>query len=171
MSGSTVKKVLLERFDRTLLKGFVNPASYLQPEGAELLSPEGNVTTIPYNQIKAISFVRDLEGLPIFGERREFLSRPKASGLWLALTFRDQTRMEGMLANELLQLDGVGYTVSPPEVTGNTQRVFVPRPALESVVVLGVVGSALRKRKGDTPAELRQIRLFSEEESSADRTR
>jgi hypothetical protein len=32
MAGSTAKKVVVRRFDRETLTGFVNPFSYLQPQ-------------------------------------------------------------------------------------------------------------------------------------------
>ena len=44
MAGSTTKKVLIRRFDREALTGFVNAQSYLQPAGVELLSPSGAPT-------------------------------------------------------------------------------------------------------------------------------
>jgi hypothetical protein len=82
-------------------------------------------------------------------------------GLWVSLRFRDGEVMEGILPNNLLQVEHHGFAVVPPDPSGNRQRVFVPRAALQSVEVLGVVGSPLRKRKAK-PAPAGQIGLFDE---------
>jgi hypothetical protein len=82
-------------------------------------------------------------------------------GLWVRLEFRDSDVMEGILANNLLQLEPYGFSVTPPDPYSNQQRIFIPRTALRAMAVLGVVGSPLKKRKArPTPKE--QIGLFEE---------
>lgn len=169
MSGSTTKKVILDRFDRERIRGFVQPQSYLQVAGVEVMSQDGSVGLIPYAQIKAVSFVRDLAGPGVFSERREFLARPKALGLWVELKFRDGDLLQGVLPNNLQMLEPQGYAFSPPETAGNAQRVFVPRQALEEVLVLGVNGT--RKKPAGRAADSQQIRLFEEAEPVATRVR
>lgn len=161
MSGSTAKKVILERFDRDRIRGFVHAQTYLREAGLEVLSPDGSVAVVPYAQVKAVSFVRDLEGSGVLGERREFLARPKTAGVWVELQFRDGERLEGVIPNNLLTLEPQGVTLTPPEAAGNAQRVFVPRQALSQVQVLGVVGG--KRRKPGREAEPQQIRLFAED--------
>lgn len=161
MTSSTVKKVILDRFDRPAMAGYVNLPAYLTADGVEFLSQDGSCSVVPYGQIKAVSFVRDLMGQGVFGDRQEFLARPKLAGLWLEFQFRDGDSLQGHIANDLLGLDSAGYSFTPPDVTGNAQRVFVPRQALRSVAVLGVVGSK-QPRGRQRPEETRQIRLFSE---------
>ena len=46
MSSSTTKKVVVRRFDRENLIGFINPLSYLQPQAVELLKPDGALVDI-----------------------------------------------------------------------------------------------------------------------------
>jgi hypothetical protein len=160
LSASTPKKAILRRFEKEPLAGYVNPISFLQPTGVEVLSAEGRVTTVPYEEIKTVSFVRDFEGSGDAG-RRVFNTRPKIEGLWLSLEFRDGEALEGVLPNDLLQLERFGFTVIPPDSYSNNQRVFVPRAALRSAEVLGVVGSPLRRRRAKAvPKE--QIGLFDE---------
>ena len=160
MASSTTKKAVIRRFQKEPLAGYVNPASYLQPAGVDLLSAQGNVSTVPYEEIKTISFVRDFEDAGDTG-RRVFNTRPKMEGLWVSLQFRDGEVMEGIMPNNLLQWEPYGFTVIPPDPYSNQQRVFIPRAAVESVVVLGVVGSPLKKRKAKAvPKE--QIGLFDE---------
>jgi hypothetical protein len=159
LAGSTTKKAVIRRYQREALAGYVNPASFLQPAGVELISEEGRATLVPYAEIKTVAFVREFSDGE--GERRVFFTRPKMEGLWVSLKFRDGEVMEGVLPNNLLQRDEQGFMIVPPDPAGRQQRIFVPRAALQSAEVLGVVGSPLRKRKARTAAK-EQIRLFEE---------
>jgi hypothetical protein len=160
LAASTTKKAVVRRFDREPLCGYVNPVSFLQPGGVELLSVEGNIAAIPYADIKTIAFVRDFtpSDQP---ERRVFQSRPKMEGLWVVLQFRDGDALEGIMPNNLLQVERYGFTVVPPDSASNQQRIFAPREALRAVEVLGVVGSPLKRRK-TKPGTKEQISLFDE---------
>jgi len=160
LAGSTTKKAVIRRYERESLAGYVNPGSFLQPEGVELLSEDGKVSSVPYPEIKSIAFVRDFEGAAT-PERLVFNTRPKMAGLWVSLQLRDGEVMEGMLPNNLLQLEHYGFTVIPPDPYSNQQRIFVPKVSLHSVEVLGVVGSPLKKRKPKVAAK-DQIPLFDE---------
>ena len=142
------------------MAGYVNPASFLQPEGVELLSDLGHASIIPYPEIKLVAFVKEFEGAAE-PERQVFQTRPKMAGLWVNLRFRDGSVLEGIIPNDLMLLEGSGFTVIPPDSFGNQQRVWAPRASLVSVEVLGVVGSPLKKRKAK-PAPKEQIGLFDE---------
>jgi len=158
LAGSTTKKAILRRFEKEPLAGYVNPLSFLQPEGVEVLSALGRVTLVPYGEIKTVSFVRDFEDAGDAGQR-VFHSRPKMEGLWLSLEFRDGEVMDGLMPNNLLQLEAYGFTFVPPNTAAAQQRVFAPRAALSEVQVLGVVGSPLRPAK-PKPKPKEQIELF-----------
>jgi hypothetical protein len=160
LAGSTTKKAIIRRYDREALAGYLNPLSFLQPDGVELLSAQGAITFVPYSEIKTISFVRDFdEGAG--SDRRVFHTRPKMEGLWVSLRFRDGEVLEGVMPNNLLQIEPYGFAVVPPDPYSSSHRIFVPRAALVSVEVLGVVGSPLRKRRAK-PAPAGQIGLFDE---------
>jgi hypothetical protein len=159
LAVSTTKKVLVTRFDREPLAGFVNPNSYLQAEGLELLSQGGAVSVVPYAEIKLVCFVRDFQQGEPRRELRLFTTRPKMEGLWVRLSFRDGDVMDGMLANNLLQMDSYGVSVIPPDPGFQNQRIFVPKAALSIVQVLGVVGSPLRMRKAK-PTAKEQLEMF-----------
>jgi len=152
LAGSTTKKAIIRRYDREALAGYLNPVSFLQPAGVELLTPEGNISTVPYIDIKSIWLVRDLEQPPE-PERLVFQTRPKMEGLWVGFQFRDGELMEGILPNNLLQIEHYGFWIVPPDSFGSQQRVFLPRASLRAVEVLGVVGSPLKKRKAKAGAK------------------
>jgi hypothetical protein len=159
LTGSTNKKVVVERFEREPLTGFVNPQTWLLPDGLELISLSGSVSSVPYQDVKAVGFVRDFGPSVLAGERRIFTARPKSEGLWVRMHFRDGDCMDGLLPNNLLQFSQYGYTVVPPDSMSNNQRIFVPRAALADLKVLGVIGSLLKRRKRAAPT-LDQIKLF-----------
>jgi hypothetical protein len=161
MATSTTKRAMVRRFDRETLSGYINPLSYLQPTGIEWLSLTGLTSILSYDEIKAISFVRDFaEGVE--NERRTFFTRPKMAGLWVSFLLRDGERMEGILPNNLLSLEPYGFTIVPPDPFANTQKVWIPRTAVQSAEVLGVVGSSAKVRK-PKPAAKEQIGLFDQE--------
>ncbi|HKD09032.1 MAG TPA: hypothetical protein VKB79_24225 [Bryobacteraceae bacterium] len=150
MASSTAKKVVVRRFDRETLSGFVNPYTYLQHQAIEVLRPDGALALLPYTEVKSVSFVKDFEGAQETG--RIFMTRPKLEGLWVRMVFQDGEVMDGILPNNLLTWDIAGFTVTPPEPDGNSQKIFVPRQALRGIQILGVVGSPLRTKKKKAPA-------------------
>jgi hypothetical protein len=159
LTPSTKKKALVRRYDRETLAGWINPSTFLQPEGIELMTEQGGVVMLPYREVKDVCFVREWDGgLP---DRQAFLTRPKMAGLWINLRYRDGESLEGIIPNNLMGLDPGGFSVIPPDPFANTQRIFVPRSALAGVEVLGVVGSPLRKRK-PKPAAQEQGGLFDQ---------
>lgn len=159
MAGSTNKKVMIRRFDRESLPGFVNPQAYLQAGGVEILTASGNLLVVPYEDIKALYFVRDFDAGEPSAESRLFQNRPKMNGVWIRMRFRDGEVMDGLMPNNLLQLEAYGFTFVPPNAGANSQKVFVPRAALAELQIVGVVGSPLRPRKA-RPKPEEQIELF-----------
>lgn len=160
MAVSTNKKVTCIRFDRDLLTGFVQPATYLQSEGLELLSPSGNVTVLPYQDLKCVCFVRDWDSPDKILDKKSFASRPKQEGLWVRFAWRDGESMEALLPNRLLELEPLGFMVVPPDPGGTAQKLFLPRLALKEMIVLGVVGSQIRQARKPKPPAPNQIQLF-----------
>ena len=160
MVASANKKVLVARFDREALPGFLQTPGGFTAEGVELLTPSGNLIRIPYAETKAVCFVRDFDNGDTWLEHRAFATRPKSPGLWVRLRFRDGDSMEGTVANNLLLLDPAGFQIVPPDPTFQNQRIFVPKAALTEVQVLGVIGSPLRRRFAKEAGKTDQIELF-----------
>ena len=159
MAGSTNKKVVIRRFERESVAGVVNPGTYLRPAGVEVLTQSGSVVVIPYAEIKAVCFVRDFGSSESPAGPRLFQARPKTEGLWVRMRLLDGELMDGLLPNNLLQLEPFGFTVIPPNPSSRNQRVFVPRSALLEFHVLGVVGSPLRPRRRK-PLPKTQMEMF-----------
>ena len=162
MAQSTNKKVLLTRFDREPVEGFVHASTGFDQAEIELLTPSGTLLKIPVSDTKAVCFVRDFDAGETWLDHRSFLTRPKTPGIWVRLLFRDGDSVEGMLANNLLLVDPAGFSIIPPDPTFQNQRIFVPKAALREVQVLGVVGSPLKRRPSKKTAAEEQLEMFRE---------
>lgn len=156
---STHKKVIVRKMGRDSLSGYVSPANFVADGKLELLNTTGKLVQIELSEIKRVDFVRDFAegGAPV---RKTFTTRPRTEGLWVRLKFTDNDVLEGMMPNDLNQIAGDGFLVTPPDTRGNIQRIFVPKSALEEISVLAVIGhaQARRKRTEDT----QQVGLFTE---------
>jgi len=149
----------VERFEREAVHGFANPISFGVGDELELLSVAGAVQLVRWAEIRMVRFVREFQSAKTV-ERQAFLTRPKSTGLWVQMQFRDGEFLEGLLPNTLLLTDPAGFTVTPPDTTGNTQKLYVPRSALVGMQVLGVVGSPLGKSRKKDMGPKTQIGLF-----------
>jgi hypothetical protein len=160
-STSTRKKVVVLLMDRTPLKGYLNASSLGRAEAIDLLTPEGEHVEVAADDVKSVYFVRVFPDT-FDPERKVFLSRPKLDGLWVRLRFRDQDVMEGIVANDLLELLDNGVQLTPPDIHGNNLRLFIPRSAIAEVKVLGVVGASRQTRRESGRVPTSQTKLFNE---------
>lgn len=159
---STHKRVIVRKLDRDSVSGYVGP-HYLMDNKIELLNAAGKLVTVPLEEIKAVYFVRDFEASEEV-VRKSFPSRPRAEGLWVRVTFKDQEILEGLMGNELSQFIAEGFLLAPPDTRGNAQRIFVPRTSLLSFTVLSVIGGVAMGKKRPTGVGVVQSRLFVENE-------
>lgn len=144
MTTGSTKKAMVYRFERELLGGFVDSGLPFDAGQVQFLNPAGVVHNIPIEHVKLVCFVRDwIEGPAWL--RNQYAVRPRQQGLWVRLKFRDGEVLEATMPNTLGALDPVALTISPPEAAAGVQRVLVPRQAIETFEVLGVVGSPLKK--------------------------
>jgi hypothetical protein len=155
---STHKKIIVRKMDRDSVSGYVSPAEFVRDGKLTLLNTSGTVIAIDLREIKGVYFVRE------FGDseslvRKTFTSRPRSEGLWVRLRFKDSEILEGLMSADLSQTTPEGFLISPPDQRSNTQRIFVPRTALESLTVLAVIGASRRKRRAE---DQRQVTMFEE---------
>jgi hypothetical protein len=161
-STSTRKRVVIRKLDKGLVKGFLDPKGYLTPD-LEVLDREGRLIHVPMVGVKGVFFVRDFEGNPERPERKIFRSRPRLAGLWVRMTFKDTEVLEALLANDLLDVDPLGFLVTPPDVYSNNLRIFIPRTALTRMEVLGVITDGVVKRMSQRAAQARIMTASSDQ--------
>jgi Family of unknown function (DUF6982) len=160
-SASTRKKVVVLLMDRTPVQGYLIAASLGKAETIDLLTPDGEHVEIAPDDVKSVYFVREFPET-FAPERKVFLSRPKLDGLWVRLRFRDEDVMEGIVANDLLELLDSGVQLTPPDIHGNNLRLFIPRSAIAEMKVLGVVGASRQTRRDSGVVPTLQAKLFNE---------
>jgi hypothetical protein len=144
--ASTLKKVVVLLLDRKAVRGYLKPSGLGDAEKIEVLTLDGEQESLRLADVKSVYFVREFKD-PFEPERKTFLSRPKLDGLWVRLRFRDDDSMEGIVANNLLELLDTGVRLTPPDLHGNVLHMFIPRTALAEMKVLGVVGVARRSAR------------------------
>lgn len=159
---STHKKVIVRRFDPwgDAIPGYVG-AAFLASGNLELMNTSGKVVTISLAEIKGVYFVRDFNEAEAVA-RKTFTTRPRTEGLWVRLRFQDNEVLEGMMPNELLSLPSEGIFVNPPDTRSNTQRIFVPRSALQELSVLSVIGGPMQRRRRASAGAEEQFPMFGE---------
>ncbi|MGI4853756.1 MAG: DUF6982 domain-containing protein [Janthinobacterium lividum] len=171
--STSLKKVVLRRFSPGPLWGYL-PAGDLLPAGSAdalgLLDLSGRVQSIPLADVKYVCYVRDFNtsdnANPERLSRKTFLGRPRTEGLWLRLGLRDGDLLEGLAALDSSFADGWaedrGVYLIPPDIRGNTQRLYVPRAAIASMEMVAVVTTPSRKRTlNKAQVEEAQPDLFS----------
>ncbi|MGB0035177.1 MAG: hypothetical protein WBP79_06860 [Candidatus Acidiferrales bacterium] len=162
--ASTHKKVVVLLLDATPVQGYLNPMMLGRAEMIDLLTPDGEHREIALKDVKSVYFVREFTE-SFEPDRKTFLSRPKLDGLWVRLRFRDEDVIEGIVSNDLLDMLDSGVQLTPPDLHGNSLRMFIPRTALAEMKVLGVVGVARRTPhpvRGARAPIAAQSKLFGE---------
>ena len=164
--ASQRKPVIVRKFSRDWFAGYASPS--LPPEAPELeiLDQTGKVLRFLWDSVKWVCYVRDFPANPadqLNPERllhKRFSVRPRTAGLWLRMTLADGDELEGLAANDGSLIQGSGLLMIPPDMRSNTQRIFVPRQAIQSLEVVSLIGAPGR-RKPTEPLE--QPELFSPE--------
>jgi hypothetical protein len=173
--ASGQKKVIIRRFDDELHWGYLPQEIALLHGYVELIDPAARVTPILLKEIKWIAYVRDFNlndsHLPERLERKKFAARPRTEGVWVRMRLTDGDALEGLVQFNRTLLDSLadstGIFLTPPDTRGNTQRLFVPRTAIESIEAMGLIQpSASKAAKPGRPEPEPQPSLFGGEPES-----
>ena len=98
---------------------------------------------------------------------KRFAIRPRTPGLWLRMTLTDDEELEGLAANDRSLVEGAGLLLTPPDTRSNTQRIYVPRQAIQTLEVVSMIGAAGRKRTEAAGRATEQPELFPQEPGGA----
>lgn len=165
------KKVIVRRFSAGCLPGYL-PGSGLLADGAPgalgVLDLSAKVVLLPLDDVKYVAYVRDFnpsDAEPERLTRKTFAGRPRTEGLWVRLFLRDGDLLEGLAALDLAFADGWtadgGVSLIPPDIRGNTQRLFVPRASIDRMEIVAAITTPSRKVPAtSTPEDDRQTDLF-----------
>jgi len=172
--ASARKSVIVRKFSRDWCAGYAGADFGQQQAELEFLDLGGKVVRIGWEQVKWVCYVRDFpagqadQANPERLVRKRFSLRPRAAGVWLRLTLSDGDELEGLAANDRSLVDGAGLLLTPPDTRSNTQRIYVPRQAIQALEVVSLIGAAGRKRvEAARPDEEQQPGLFGSAEDGS----
>jgi len=171
--ASVRKPVIVRKFSRDWFAGYAGPGFGRDSAELEILDLTGKVVRMSWGQVKWVCYVRDLPGAsadqtnPERLQRRRFSIRPRTAGLWMRLTLSDGEELEGLAANDQTLVEGAGLLLTPPDIRSNTQRIYVPRQAIQSLEVLSLIGAPGRKRTPPASRESGQPELFPGDSESS----
>lgn len=153
--ASSRKPVIVRKFSRDWVAGYADAAFAQDAQALEILDPAGKVVSIGWDSVKWVCYVRDFPaGEQTNPERllqKRFTVRPRAAGLWLRMTLTDGEELEGLAANDRSLIEGAGLLLTPPDTRSNTQRIYIPRQAVQTLEVVSLIGAAARKRATSQP--------------------
>jgi hypothetical protein len=153
---SARKPVIVRKLSREWYAGYAAAALGQNAAELEILDQTGKVMRIGWDQVKWVCYVRDFPSLSQTADQanperlmhKRFSVRPRAAGLWLRMTLADGDELEGLASNDLSLVQGTGLLLTPPDTRSNTQRIYVPRQAIQSLEVVSLIGAAARRRTG-----------------------
>lgn len=164
--ASARKPVIVRKFTRDWFAGYARPSFGQDAPELEILDMGGKVLRLGWESVKWVCYVRDLP-TPVSDQanperllHKRFTVRPRAAGVWLRMTLTDGDELEGLAANDRTLVDGAGLLLTPPDMRSNTQRIYVPRPAILELEVVGLIGAPSRKRLAGLSRSEEQPELF-----------
>lgn len=163
--ASVRKPVIVRKFSRDWYAGYASVSFGQLAAELEILDPSGKVLLLPWDQVKWVCYVRDFpsptvdQGNPERLMHKRFSVRPRTAGLWLRMTLQDGDELEGLAANDLSLIHGAGLLLTPPDTRSATQRIYVPRQAIQSLEVVSLIGSPGRRR-AEAAAREKELELF-----------
>jgi hypothetical protein len=169
--ASVRKPVVVRKFSRDWCAGYAGASFGQDAPELEILDLSGKVLRIGWDAVKWVCYVRDFPaGEQANPERllhKRFATRPRTAGLWLRMTLTDGDELEGLAANDRSLIEGAGLLLTPPDTRSNTQRIYVPRQAIQTLEAVSLIGVGNRRRTGAAGQPLEQPELFPREAGSA----
>jgi hypothetical protein len=174
--ASARKPVIVRKFSRDWCAGYAAPSFGQETAELELLDLTGKLLHIGWGEVKWVCYVRDFAAPSSAADQanperllhKRFAVRPRTAGLWLRITLTDGEELEGLAANDRSLVDGAGLFLTPPDTRSNTQRIYLPRQAIQTLEVVGLIGAAGRKQPGAQRRPLEQPELFPREPDAAE---
>jgi hypothetical protein len=162
--SSSRKKAIFRKFSRDWLAGYLPAAEFARDGRVEMLDLDGKVVQIDVDELKWICYVRDFNSGEINNPerlvRKTFAGRPRGEGLFVRVRLKDGDLIEGLAANDVSLVSSDGLFLTPPDLRSNTQRLWLPRTAVEELEVVAVIGGAKKKAAAAEEAETAQEKLF-----------
>jgi hypothetical protein len=152
----TRKPVIVRKLSRDWCAGYADASLGQNPTDLEILDTGGKVLHLDWDAVKWVCYVRELPSPNASSDQtnperllhKRFAVRPRTAGLWLRLTLSDGDELEGLAENDRSLIDGTGLLLTPPDTRSNTQRIYVPRQAIQKLEIAALIGVGGRRRPG-----------------------
>jgi hypothetical protein len=169
--ASARKPVIVRSFSGEWFAGYAGAGFDQNAAELEILDLAGKVLRIGWEQVKWVCYVRDIPAPSSQTDQtnperllhKRFSIRPRTPGIWLRMTLTDGEELEGLAANDRSLIEGAGLLMTPPDTRSNTQRMYVPRQAIQTLEVVGLIGAASRKQPFAAGQREKQPELFPAE--------
>jgi hypothetical protein len=128
------RNLVVARFlDRRVLKGTTNDFSTTRPSFHLTLADGGQVVAVPTKDLKAVFFVRSLQGDSTRADLQGFVAGPgeTAMGRKIAVLFQDGELVCGYAQS--WSPERGGFFVTPADSASNNHRVFVIAAAAREI--------------------------------------
>jgi len=146
--SSSRKKAIFRKLSRDWLAGYLPAGDFVRDGRVEMLDLEGKVVALAADDLKWICYVRDFNSGELNNPerlvRRTFAGRPRGEGLFVRVRLKDGDLIEGLTANDVTLVMSEGVFLTPPDLRSNTQRIWIPRSAVEELEVVAVIGKKQR---------------------------
>jgi hypothetical protein len=173
--ASVRKPVIVRNFSQEWFAGYAGASFGQDAAELEILDLAGKVLHIGWDQVKWVCYVRDIPASSSASDhtdperllRKRFSIRPRTAGLWLRMTLTDGEELEGLAANDRSLVEGAGLMMTPPDTRSNTQRMYLPRQAIQTLEVVSLIGAPGRKQSFAPGPREKQPELFPGEPETA----
>jgi hypothetical protein len=172
--ASLRKPVIVRKFSRDWCAGYAGVSFGRDSPDLEILDLGGKVLRLAWDQVKWVCYVRDFPAASSASENanperlvhKRFSIRPRTAGVWLRMTLNDGEEIEGLAANDRSLVEGSGLLLTPPDTRSNTQRMYIPRAAIQTLEVVGLIGAGARKGRPLRRAGSDQPGLFTTDQET-----
>lgn len=162
--SSSRKKAIFRKFSRDWLAGYLPAGDFVRESQVEMLDLDGKVVELAVEDLKWICYVRDFNSGELNNPerlvRKTFAGRPRGEGLHVRARLKDGDLIEGLAANDISLVTSEGLFLTPPDLRSNTQRLWLPRRAIEELEVVAVIGAAKKKAAAKEEEAIAQENLF-----------
>ncbi len=143
-----IDRVVIRYLDGKVLKGLARGFSIDADEFLLEEAVTGNELRVPLGELKAVFFVRSLEGDPAHRERKLFGARKDAGqlGKKIYIKFKDGENIYGFYRGDIPWKQGYfvtephssarGFFVAPTDSESNNIRIFVVGTSIKDITVI-----------------------------------
>ncbi len=131
MNTDKYQKVVLRYTDGEMKKRRIMRHISLTENTFKAIASDGTIEEVAYDDLKAVFYVKNLEGREDYHDRKEFTSDSPKTGEKVEVKFEDGELLRGRVIN--YDEEKQGFFLNPADPDSNDEKIFVVFNALEEV--------------------------------------